>query len=70
MDMNKLEDLLKEVVQLEALKREAEIKLWKEIKKFASIAERKENSKTTNAKRATGKGQKPTGRRSVGKRLK
>jgi hypothetical protein len=66
--MNKLEDLLKEVVQLEALKREAEIKLWKEIKKLVSIAERKESSKTTNVQRAIEKGRKPIGRKSVGKK--
>jgi len=66
--MNNLENLLKEVVQLEALKREAEIKLWKEIKKLVSIAERKESSKTTNVKRAIEKGRKPTGKTNAGRK--
>lgn len=69
--MNRIQELLQEVAQLEALKREKEIKLWKEIKKFASIVEkRKSSASSINVKPATGKGQKPTGRRSVGKRLK
>jgi hypothetical protein len=42
--MNNLENLLKEVVQLEALKREAEIKLWKEIKKLVKKYEGKKCS--------------------------
>lgn len=48
--MNKLEDLLKEVVQLEALKREAEIKLWKEIKKFVKKYEGKKCSSNIRKK--------------------